>query len=289
MEIYRDEEKCNKCMRCVEDCVAGVWRNVDGTPVALHPELCNLCSHCIAVCREHAIIHTGMADKGEVAPVDEDMLKPDVYAEIVKTRRSIRRYRKKAVDRETIEAVLDLARFSPTASNSQHVDYIVVTDKKRLQAASARVFSWGVRLYRWSASAPGKVVFRLLGHTSVVGKLNRYLGGMGHYIEQTKAGRDYILHNAPVLILVCAPTGAAFAAENTNIASTNIMNHAHSLGLGTCYIGFLTLMLKRSRKLRRLLQVPECRTVYASIVMGYPVYAHARTVHRKSPCVTWVE
>ncbi|MDY6906540.1 MAG: nitroreductase family protein [Thermodesulfobacteriota bacterium] len=289
MEIYRDQERCNGCMRCVDDCVAGVWRKVDNEPVPGYPALCNLCSHCIAVCPQQAITHTGLADKGTVTPVDEDILTPSVYEEIVKTRRSVRRYKQKAVDPAVIESVLDLARFSPTSSNIQHVEYVVITDKARLEAASRQVFSLGVRLYKWSNSAPGKMLFRLLGRTRLVAKLNRYLGGMNYYIEQANAGRDYILHGAPVLILVCAPTGAAFASENSNIAATNIMNYAHAMGLGTCYIGFLSLMLKRSRKLRKRLLVPRDRTVYASIILGHPVYAHARSVHRKSPCVQWVK
>lgn len=289
MDIVRDKDKCIQCFLCVEDCVAGVWRRVNDGPEPACPELCNLCSHCMAVCPQQAITHTGLTGKGTVAPVDKDALQPGVYDEIVKTRRSVRRYKKKAVPRQTVEMVLDLARFSPTASNSQHVEYVVITDKVRLDEASRRVFALGARLYRWSASAPGKMVFRLLGRTRMVTKLNRYLGGMDHYIIQANAGRDYILHSAPVLILVCAPKGAAFASENSNIAGTNIMNYAHCLGLGTCYIGFLTLMLKRSRKLRKVLQVPADRAVYASIVMGYPAYPHARGVYRKSPCVQWVE
>jgi nitroreductase len=118
--------------------------------------------------------------------------------------------------------------------------------------------------------------------------LNRYLQAMDYYEAQSKAGRDYILHNAPVLILISTPKGAAFGPDNCNIAGANIINYAHALGLGTCYIGFLVLMLRRSRGLRRLLRIPPTRRVHVCLVMGYPAYTHALTAFRKNPAVEWL-
>lgn len=288
MQIKRDQEKCNHCMLCVQDCIAGVWQEVDGVPTPERPELCNLCSHCIAVCPVNAITHKGLPDNGELAPVNKDMLDQDVYREVVRTRRSIRAYKKKPVPGETVEAIIDLARFSPTASNSQNVEYIVVTDEKILQTVSERVFLFGEILYNWYNSKLGKMLFALFGNIGAVQKLSRYMNGMDYYIEKHREGKDYILHHAPVLILVCAPAGETFGADNCNIATTNIMNYAHALGLGTCCIGFLTVMLKYSRKLRKLLQLPGNCTVYASLVMGYPAYTHKFDVQRRLPRITWL-
>jgi len=289
MQIERDQDKCNYCMLCVRDCITGVWQDVEGVPTPGRPELCNLCSHCVAVCPVDAIIHKGLPDNGELAAVSRDMLDPDVYREVVKTRRSIREYKQKQVSVETVESIIDLARFSPTASNSQHVEYIVVTDPNILQTVSEHVFLFGENLYKWYNSGLGRALFRIFGNIGAVKKLSGYMNAMDYYIERHREGKDYILHNAPVLILVCAPSGETFGVDNCNIAASNIMNYSHALGLGTCCIGFLTVMLKYSRKLRKLLQLPNNRTVHASLVLGYPAYSHKYDVQRQLPRTTWLE
>ncbi|WAM32508.1 nitroreductase family protein [Caldicellulosiruptor naganoensis] len=49
--------------------------------------------------------------------------------EILKSRRSIRKYKKNMpLDRETIEKIIDAARFAPTARGNQGWEFVVVTD-----------------------------------------------------------------------------------------------------------------------------------------------------------------
>lgn len=47
----------------------------------------------------------------------------------IKERRSIRKYKSVEVKKETIESILEAARFAPSWKNSQTARYIVVTDK----------------------------------------------------------------------------------------------------------------------------------------------------------------
>ncbi len=49
---------------------------------------------------------------------------------ILKERRSIRRYQEKEISKEIIESIIDSARFAPTAINIQPWEFIVITDKK---------------------------------------------------------------------------------------------------------------------------------------------------------------
>lgn len=85
-----------------------------------------------------------------------------------------------------------------------------------------------------------------------------------------------------------APKGGNFSNENCNISATNIMNYSYSLGLGTCYIGFLNLSLKYNKKLRSLINLPKGRMVYACVVVGYPEYKHSNTASRKKPSIQWI-
>jgi nitroreductase len=261
----------------------GVWHAVDGKSKVVDIDLCNRCSHCIAVCPCDAIRHDGLK-KEEIVAVNRKNLIPDVYRDIIISRRSTRQFKKEPVPREIIERILDLARYAPTASNNQDVGYIVITDKHLIEETAASIFDLGSRLYNKTKKGIGRLLANLTGLAN-----NRYFKVMSYVQEQNaKTGRDYILHDAPVLILIHAPKKARFVCDNCNIAATTIINYAHALGLGTCLIGFMVITLRIGSKMRKKLGVPQDRRVYASLVMGYPAYRFANTVSRKMPEVQWL-
>jgi nitroreductase/NAD-dependent dihydropyrimidine dehydrogenase PreA subunit len=282
MQITRIDEKCSRCMLCVRECVSGIWRVIDGVPTPVETDLCNRCSHCIAVCPKNAIIHEGL-DAAQALPVKKMKLDPDVYRDIVLSRRSVRQYKDRPVPRALIEQVLSLARHSPTASNDQNVGYVVVTDRELLQKTAAGIYGFADRLYGRLQTGPGKLFLKATGLAN-----NRYLRRMEYARELVAGGRDIILHGAPALVLIHGPAKGSFVCDNCNIAATNIINYAHTLGLGTCYIGFMTLALRFSKKLRKTIKVPGGRKVYASLVLGYPAYSLANTASRKKADVTWI-
>jgi nitroreductase/NAD-dependent dihydropyrimidine dehydrogenase PreA subunit len=286
MTIKRIKSRCNLCLLCVRECVSGAWRLSDGKPVMAAPELCNRCGHCVAVCPRSAIFHESLdyqqIEKTQPYPGDAD-----VHRHIVRSRRSIRQFKQKPVDRDVLLSLLELSSHSPTASNRQNVAYTVITDRAVLGEVSERVFGFSAALYRKTRTGFGKQVYRLLKFLSPEG-ISRYLDPMDYYIRQWEQGRDYILHKAPVLILVHGPRGVSFISENCNIAATNLMNGAHASGLGSCYIGFLVLALKLSGSLRKTVQVPRGRRVYAALVLGHPAYHHPFTASRKKPVISWI-
>jgi len=53
--------------------------------------------------------------------------------EVLKTRRSVREYKDKTIPKETLEKIVDTARFAPTAMNVQPWEFIVVTDQATLK------------------------------------------------------------------------------------------------------------------------------------------------------------
>jgi nitroreductase/NAD-dependent dihydropyrimidine dehydrogenase PreA subunit len=288
MKIQKITEKCINCLRCVDDCVSGVWRNVDNVPTVVAPEACNLCSHCVAVCPKKAIMHEGL-DNAQVRRIARKKIDPEVYKEIVISRRSVRQFQNKLMDREHLESIIDLSRYSPTASNSQHVGYIVITDQNRLQEISRMIFSTAKTLYDWSVSKSGKFVFSGLKINPGLAKMmEKYIEPMEYYMKLQESGRDLILHNAPVLLVLHGPAFSFFASDNCNIAAANICNYAHSMGLGTCFIGFVTLSSRFNKKLCSLIKLPKGRRVYSSLVLGYPKYPHTYTVSRDSPKIQWL-
>ncbi|HOT47188.1 MAG TPA: nitroreductase family protein [Spirochaetota bacterium] len=284
MMITRIDEKCSKCLLCVRDCVSGIWRVIDGVPTPVEQDLCNRCSHCIAICPRGAIRHEGL-DGRQAARVNRKNIRPEVYRDIIMGRRSIRHYRDREVPRDVIEKIIDLARYAPTASNDQNVGYIVITNKKILSEISKRIFGIANKFYELFDSGLGKIIKNSTGLKNF-----RYIRRMDYIREERAVSkRDYILYTAPVLILIHTPKKANFGCDNANIAATTIINYAHSLGLGTCFIGFMTLALRLSKKMRMMAGVPKDVKVHASLVMGYPAYGFMNTVSRKKADITWKE
>ena len=61
--------------------------------------------------------------------------------ELIKTRRSIRRYKKKAVPEDLVEKILEAGRWAPSASNSQPWEFIILRDGKiREEVAKATTY-----------------------------------------------------------------------------------------------------------------------------------------------------
>ena len=288
-KIRRIEGKCNNCMRCVLDCASGVWKNINGIPTMTDQNLCNRCSHCLSVCPKNAIEHDYLKT-AQVRRVKQKLLDPEVYKEVVLTRRSIRHYKNKPVDPDMIKGIINVARYSPTASNSQQVSYIVITDPNILKEISSMVFSTAVSFYKYSTTRSGQYVFKGLKLSAAIdAMIQKYIAPMSYYIELKESGRDLILHNAPVLVLLHGPAMSFFGADNCNIAAANITNYTHCLGLGSCYIGFVTLLTRFNKKLCRLINLPKGRKVYSSLVLGYPALKHPNTVSRKTPEIDWIE
>jgi len=283
MLIEKIEDKCTDCMLCVRECVMGVWRDIDGKSRIVDEDLCNRCSHCIAVCPGDAIIHNGLK-KEEISAVNRKNLDSDIFRDIITSRRSVRQFKDKPVPKDVIESIIDLARFAPTASNNQDVGYIVITDKHLLGKTSKSIFGLASRLYNLSKNGIGKLFLNATGLSK-----NRYIRVMKFAQEEhEQTGRDFILYDAPVLILIYGPKRKPFVTDNCNIAATTIINHAHTLGLGTCFLGFIVAALRFSGRLRKNLGVPDDKRVYASLAMGYPAYNFASTVSRKKPEVLWL-
>jgi nitroreductase len=220
----------------------------------------------------------------QISAVNRKDFNPEMYRDIILSRRSVRQFKDEPVSRSVIEQIIDLARYAPTASNDQNVGYIVVTEKRLIEETANDIFGFTSRLYNKTKKGIGRIIVNLTGLVN-----NRYLKVMDYVQGQNaETGRDFILHNAPVLILIHAPKNARFTSDNCNIAATTIINYAHVLRLGTCLIGVMTMALRYSGKLRRKLGVPKDRRVYATLVMGYPAYRHKNTVSRKKSEVQWL-
>ena len=72
------------------------------------------------------------------------------FDEVIKTRRSIRKYKGTPVPRESLMKILEAARVAPSAAHRQPWHFVVVEDKETIEKLAGRS--------KWAAEAPAMIV-----------------------------------------------------------------------------------------------------------------------------------
>ena len=75
--------------------------------------------------------------------------------------------------------------------------------------------------------------------------------------------------------------GASCPGEDALLAAQNILLAAHTMGFGTCLVGFAVEAMRRDRSIRRALGIPDDEAVHAVIALGRPAVAYLRPAGRR--------
>lgn len=178
-------------------------------------------------------------------------------------RRSVRHYDSRPVPAFMVMSLLEAAVQAPSAANQQAWAFAVVRGVERLAGFSERAKT------------------HLLAH------LPQRLSLHQRSDQLTDSGYN-VFHGAGTLILVCEGPSAHPCEGDCFLASQNLMLAAHSLGLGTCPIGFVTPWLNLPVVKRGLGLNHEFKVVLP-IVLGWPA-GETRPVSRREPNVlVWSE
>lgn len=123
--IRVDYDKCIKCKMCIKDCFP---ENItfEDEKIRIKGE-CMMCGHCVAVCPTNAITFEGYEETKDLKELNSK-IEPETFLNFVKSRRSIRHFKDKKIDKDIIERLLEIGRYSPTGANIQDVKYYVIQD-----------------------------------------------------------------------------------------------------------------------------------------------------------------
>jgi nitroreductase/NAD-dependent dihydropyrimidine dehydrogenase PreA subunit len=258
-QITVDTSLCIKDGACVAVCPARILTvNEKDFPEEVPGGQCILCGHCVAVCTCNALTHAGLPEDASL-PASKEWPTPAVMDGFLMSRRSVREFEDRPVARETLQALLDVARRAPTASNTQKLHWIVVGDGAKVHRLSAETMNW----LRTSDLPPAK-------------------------LEQWENGFDFILRGAPALIVACTPADYLWGKQDCAIALTFLELAAETRGLGVCWAGYLTRVAGAHAPLREALSVPEGCVVHGGLMIGEPKYSYQRIPPRKPLSVQWV-
>ncbi len=161
----------------------------------------------------------------------------DHVLEVVKTRRSIRRFTTQTVDQETLETILEAARWTQSWANTQCWEIVVIKDPE-LQISLSKLLSPKNPATLAVANAP--ITLALCAEEK---KSGFYKG------EQSTRLGDWLMYDLGLLTQTICLT-------------------AHSLGLGTVVVGLFDHF-----QVKTMLQVPDGFEVVSLLPLGYPDHA----------------
>ncbi len=277
MELLKFDEKCIKCGACIEECPAYVIamdineEKQKSYPYAKYPFLCINCGHCVAICPVNACVHSNLPIEQFKAIEEKNPVSYEQFEKLVKKRRSIRAFKKQAVDVDQIRKILDdICRFAPTGGNSQTISYklIVNEDVHTIAKKMNSVFKKGYALLN---------ILFFLNISKAMRDNRRKLKAI---IQTFESGKDPYCRGAPAILLILTNKGYATAFEDGIIAADHFVLAAETLGIGTCYFGFLQKLVGISGSLKKALKIPKGKKLCYPLLVGYPKYQYKRTVAR---------
>lgn len=211
--------------------------------------------------------------------------------EVILKRRSVRNYKKEQVPEFMINRILEAGRFAPSAGNSQPWKFIVIRDAEVIKGLTDTT----VKICRLFKSLidyriPGKRWRLPIAKFNIKLKprdLHPVPFGAVTLIADGKLG---LWHDAPTVILIFKDVrGVSNPDMDCGIAGQNMVLAAHSMGLGTCWVGFVKLAFQYTRKWKKYFGISYPYKFAASIAVGWPVGNPDGFVKRPTHAVDWYE
>ena len=196
----------------------------------------------------------------QIEPID----KACILLELMRTRRSIRFFKKTLIPDDHLMMILDGARWAPSAANAQPWKFLVIKDQRIKRKLMNTMKKEGQAVREKYAEFPW-------GTTS----------------------RDpELISKVPVIIAVCAdfnrkelrkydvfPFQHKKEIVNNSISAAiqNMMLMAAALGIGSLWITPFS-----TREIKRLLSIPETLQLTALVALGYSARGHIEKIGRRS-------
>ncbi|MCX5849809.1 MAG: nitroreductase [Deltaproteobacteria bacterium] len=236
------------------------------------------------------------SDKGREK--QEVSLQTGDWTEVEKTifqRRSVRWYKSDQVPENLVRRVLEAGRYAPSAGNCQPWKFIVIRDKAILEEMerdvqrTCKLFRFFLDFRRrgpmgWLGWFYSQISIRIMPH-----ELHPIPMGAIFLIAE---GKLKLFHGAPTVIMILKDKrGVSNPDLDCGICGQNMVLAARSLGLSTCWIGFVSALMKsyvRFKWLKRL-NISYPYQLVEGIALGYAKGNPNNIVERELHEIAWYE
>lgn len=267
--IKVDETLCIGCGACIRCCPGGlITKEQFPVPTANSWDLCIDCGHCVSICPTGALQQRAMGpEDGE--PIDIHLVPTWEQArQFLITRRSIRGYVNKPIEKDKILQLLDVSRYAAHGGNRQVLRWLVINDPALVRRVAELTIDWMKSVKDSNPTLYHEAKLEL-------------------FINHWNAGRDQISRGAPCIIQAYASKDERTAPPAAFLAIANMQLAATALGLGTSWSEGIGYASRAHAPLLEILNMPEGEIPYATFLIGYPTEFYHRIPMKKPIDVTW--
>ena len=282
-KISINADLCTRCELCLAVCSRNnIEMGKDGAQIR-NPARCMLCGHCKSVCPVDApMLHALDADEFTPVPDTKEMPEPDRLLSFFRSRRSIRAYKPIPVSRAELEMMVAAGRSAPTGGNRQPVRYLMINTPEMiantrtmvhayLAGEAEKIFETDRRHRETGSPLPERWAVRM-GYAPL-------WKSMGRMYEK---GRDLLFYHAPTIVVLHAdPEASSPFCADIGLAAMQMVLMAQSLGVGTCFCGFLVTAINNCQELKDMLKIPNRNKAVLTFMAGYPDVSYLRTAARQ--------
>ncbi len=229
---------------------------------------CIKCGHCVAVCPHGALTHSAWKAENFIPVQNKAALRAEQAELFLKSRRSIRTYLRKQIEREKLKKLIEIARYAPTGGNSQQVHWLVINDRGDVKRISGLVIDL---MRSW------------VEEKKAIAEKYR----LAEVVTAWESGFDGISRGAPALIIAHAPKDYGLAQVDCTSALAYLDLTAPTFGLGCCWAGFIMMASMQSQPLQRMLALPDGHASFGIMMIGYPKYKYHFLPPRKDAQIIW--
>jgi nitroreductase len=248
------------------------------------------CGHCAAVCPVDAItIRTIDPEASRFATFDADSrwlphgeFNTGQLVRLMASRRSCRNFKDKPVDRALLVDLVKIGATAPSGTNSQMWTFTILPVRESVAALGDQVAMFFKRINNLSEIYWLRNALRFIGKPELDHYYRDYHQSVSEALtERENSGEDRLFHGATAAIVVGSRPVGSTLKEDALLATQNILLAAHSMGLGTCLIGFAVIPMMKDIQVKRSLGIPDSERVHAVIALGYPEERYRKVAGRK--------
>ena len=273
-----DPDLCIGCGECIRVCPKETISLQDDKAMVTGSASI-ACGHCVAACPAGAVTVTNLVAGGmqlETVTNDDRWLPHGEFDttqlfRLMRSRRSCRNYRDKPVPLNVLQDLVKIGISAPSGSNCQQWTFTLVHNRPAVLELGKAVGEFFRKLNQTAGNPLLRNLLALCGRRELKDYYFNYYQEVKEKIDEFETtGNDFLFWHAPALIIIATTPGASCPKEDALMAAQNILLGAHSLGLGTCAIGFAVAAMNRNRSIQVDIGIPADETVHAVLTVGYP-------------------
>lgn len=266
------QELCHQDGICASVCPAHVIKGPKGATPFMRPggeASCIACGQCMAFC-PHGAARVDALPLDDLQRLDRDLLPgPEALGMLIRSRRSIRHFKKEPVPKALLAEVLAQTRYAPSAKNRRPVRWVLAYTAKSMREVGDLVAAWLESCVNNPTEGP-------------------FIPESKALLRAWRSGLDPLFRGAPHLALAVAPKDWKWAASDAAIALTYLELAALPHNIGACWAGYVSTAAQLYKPLATYLGLDEHEQVQGGQMLGFIGLRPSFSAPRKALPANWL-